>query len=150
MRLLIRPFSSFIAMSSFEVRHDVKGREFYIALEKGFVFIIIVLRSWIDAESFVFPFFFVGALQWIKIHKMSTGKKMTLNLVSRQKPSLDRGNECIEYTDNKKHAVHLIIIYLFNRESCVTVRKWRAQNVKYVPHRSTITISRTGYRSSPG
>lgn len=35
MRLLIRRLSSFIDMSSFEVRHDVKAREFYIALEKG-------------------------------------------------------------------------------------------------------------------
>ncbi|KAJ7394118.1 Protein natd1 [Desmophyllum pertusum] len=35
MRQLIRRFSSYIAMSSYEVQHNVKGREFYIALEKG-------------------------------------------------------------------------------------------------------------------
>jgi len=35
MRQLLRLFSSYIAMSSYEVKHNVKGREFYIALEKG-------------------------------------------------------------------------------------------------------------------
>ena len=35
MRQLIRRFASYIAMSSYEVKHNVKGREFYIALEKG-------------------------------------------------------------------------------------------------------------------
>ncbi|XP_020616097.1 protein NATD1-like [Orbicella faveolata] len=35
MRKLLRRFSSYVAMSSYEVKHNVKGREFYIALEKG-------------------------------------------------------------------------------------------------------------------
>lgn len=35
MRQLLRRFSSYIAMSSYEVKHNVKGREFYITLEKG-------------------------------------------------------------------------------------------------------------------
>ena len=35
MRQLLRRFLSYIAMSSYEVKHNVKGREFYIALEKG-------------------------------------------------------------------------------------------------------------------
>ena len=35
MNQLLRRFSSYIAMSSYEVKHNVKGREFYIALEKG-------------------------------------------------------------------------------------------------------------------
>lgn len=35
MRQLFRRFSSYIAMSAYEVKHNVKGQEFYIALEKG-------------------------------------------------------------------------------------------------------------------
>ena len=35
MTQLFRRFLSYIAMSSYEVKHNVKGREFYIALEKG-------------------------------------------------------------------------------------------------------------------
>ena len=35
MRQLFRRFASYIAMSSYEVNHNVKGREFYITLEKG-------------------------------------------------------------------------------------------------------------------
>ncbi|XP_068711877.1 protein NATD1-like [Montipora foliosa] len=35
MRLFARRFSSYMAMSSYEVKHSVKEREFYIALEKG-------------------------------------------------------------------------------------------------------------------
>ncbi|CAH3180775.1 unnamed protein product [Porites evermanni] len=35
MRQFFRRFSSYIAMSSYEVKHNVKGREFFIALDKG-------------------------------------------------------------------------------------------------------------------
>ena len=35
MRQLFRRFSSYITMSAYEVKHNVKGQEFYIALEKG-------------------------------------------------------------------------------------------------------------------
>lgn len=35
MRQFFRRFSSYIAMSSYEVKHNVKGREFFVALDKG-------------------------------------------------------------------------------------------------------------------